>query len=157
MAYATVEDMIIRYGAAEITRLSTPDGVDATGPIPEPINVALVTASALIDTYLRKRYRVPLDVAPVEIQWACCTLARYDLSTGGERSPGEIARKDREDTIGWLGAIASGRVLLDLAEVAPGLESYATMQARRPMLGGAPGEDFGFGCNTFGFWEGGFS
>jgi phage gp36-like protein len=130
MAYATVADMVLRFGAAEMIRASTPDGAEAVAVVDAPICQKLDDASALIDTYLRKRYRVPLDVAPAEVSRACCLLARYDLSTGGERQPSELVRTDREEVISWLGKIARGEVVLDLAEVAPGDESFATFQSR---------------------------
>jgi phage gp36-like protein len=159
MAYARVDDMVRWFGAAEMIRLSTPDGVAASTVVPGPIEDALERASSMIDTYLRKRYQVPLEVAPSEIGRAACLLARYDLSTGGERMPGEQTKLDRQDTIAWLRDIAAGRVVLDLAEVAPGMESYATMHTRRPMLGSADDNgmpDCGPGGwpTAAGFWGG---
>ncbi len=89
MAYATIADMIDRFGESEMIRLSTPDGADLVAVVPDPIDRALDEASALIDTYLRRRYRMPLTVAPPEVRRACCILARYDLSTGGQRNPSD--------------------------------------------------------------------
>ena len=131
MAYATVADMVARFGAAEMVRASTPDGADAVLLVPAPIMTALQEASVTIDTYLRKRYRVPLDLpAPSEIQRACCLMARYDLSLGGERNPSEQTKQNRDETVSWLKGIARGDMTLDLAEVAPGDESFATFQSR---------------------------
>jgi phage gp36-like protein len=148
MAYATIADMVLRFGEAELIRATTPDGAEAVAIVPAPVHVALREASAVIDGYLRKRYRVPLDLAPDEINRACCHLARYDLSLGGERSPSEQTTKNRDDMISWLGRISRGEVLLDLAEVAPGEESFATMQTRRDVFSDRGEERGGFG----GFW-----
>lgn len=147
MAYASIADMVLRFGEAEMIRATTPDGAEAVAIVEAPANKALEDASALIDTYLRKRYRVPLDLPTSEINRACCMLARYDLSLGGERSPSEQTLKTRDDVVSWLNRIARGEVLLDLAEVAPGDESFATMQSRRDVFSDRQDHD-GFG----GFW-----
>lgn len=149
MAYATIADMVLRFGEAELIRATTPDGAEAVAIIAAPVNVALAEASATIDGYLRNRYRVPLDIAPAEIQRACCMLARYDLSLGGERSPSEQTQKTRDETVQWLSRVARGEVVLDLAEMAPGDESFAAQQSRRPVFGTDGG-----GCGDGG-WGGG--
>lgn len=150
MAYATVDDMVSRWGVAEMIGASTPDGAPATVVMPEPINVALENASALIDGYLRRRYRVPLEAVPPEINDACCKLARYEVNTGGSKAPSEQTIKGRDDTIAWLTRIASGTVVLGMEEVTTGDQSFATARARRPVFGGHEGDEH-FGC---GFWEG---
>jgi phage gp36-like protein len=153
MAYASIDDMVQRFGEAEMIRASTPDGAEAVAIVPPKICAALDDASAIIDTYLRKRYRVPLDVAPAEITRACCIIARYDISTGGQRQAAEQVEKDRDAIMSWLGKIAAGSVVLDLKEVAPGDESYATTQSRTPMLSDGqfgPGNGGYQGCG--GFW-----
>jgi phage gp36-like protein len=148
MAYATVDDMVQRFGEAEMIRASTPDGQDAVTVVQAPICTALDDASSTIDSYLRKRYRVPLEVAPPEINRACCMLARYDLGLGGERSVSEQTQKAREETIQWLARIARGEVVLGMEEVTAGDESFATTESRRPVFGGRDGGD----RDGFGFW-----
>jgi phage gp36-like protein len=139
MAYATVEDMIVRFGEEQMIQLSTPAGTDMVAVVREPVVVALGEVSAIIDTYLRKRYRAPLDVAPKEIKRACCILARYELSTGEQKQPTETMTEQRDATISWLKQISTGAVVLDLEEVASGDESYAAMSGRDPVFGGSCG------------------
>jgi phage gp36-like protein len=154
MAYASIADMVLRYGNNEIARASTPDGVDVGQIVPEPVVAALEDASAVIDGYLRKRYRVPLDVAPTEVQLACCRLARYSLSTGGERQPAEQTQKDQEATMRWLKDISLGHVLLDLQEVAVGQESFAAVHSRRDRLSDRADELGMYDGYGGGFWGG---
>lgn len=154
MAYASVADMIDRFGQAEMIRMTTPDGAEMVGVVSEPIDRALDDASALIDTWLRKRYRMPLTVAPPEIRRACCLLARYDLSTGGGRTPADQTVKEREETIAWLRSIGAGNALLDLAEVSVSDQSYAT-QSSRSAVYGTDGPVGGCAAQTGGFWDGG--
>jgi phage gp36-like protein len=152
MAYASVADMIDRFGAAEMIRASTPDGAEMIAVVAEPIARALDDAAAIIDTWLRKRYRMPLTVAPPEIRRACCILARFDLMNGGNRTPSEPAIEERKEIMAWLRAVGDGRALLDLAEVTVSDQSYATQQSRPAIYGGEP-----MGCSvpTDGFWSGG--
>lgn len=115
MPYATVNDMVERFGQIEMIRLSTrddalPESID--GP---RIETALADASALIDSYLRARYAVPLSPIPREIIRACCYLARYDLAQGGEQKPTEQVTKDHANTLTWLDAMASSEGRLDAA------------------------------------------
>lgn len=116
MPYATITDMILKFGAIEMRRLSSADG-DLPDHVEAPrIEDALSAASVQIDSYLRKRYPLPLPAPPSELNRAACVLARYDLATGGDRSPSEEMRLARKEVIGWLEAIADGRVELAGAE-----------------------------------------
>jgi phage gp36-like protein len=160
MSYATVDDMVTRFGAAEMIRASTPDGAPAVALIPAPIQAALDDATSLIDGYLRKRYRVPLDLAPQEINAACCILARYTLATGGERNPSDQVKADRAEKLAWLKLVAQGGVSLGVEEIAPGGESYAQQRTRGQVFQDQePLTNCGFGGGAGfdgGFFGGGF-
>ncbi len=132
--YASVQDLIDRYGETELVRLTTPDGADMDGIDTDRVEGALREACALVDTYLRKRYNVPLDIAPPEIRRATCVLTRYDLMHGDQREPTEQARLARKEVVDWLSDIAAGKVQLDLEEVAPGEDSYSQASTRRAPL-----------------------
>lgn len=132
-AYATVTDMITRFGETEMIRLTTPSGADMDAVVCEKAEAALADASAQIDTYLRKRYMVPLDLVPPEIGRACCILARYDLYLGEDKQPSDQVKETRAEVVRWLGEISLGRVLLDLTEVEAGDNSYAQAQTRCPV------------------------
>lgn len=154
MAYASVDDMIGRFGEGEMARASTPENTPVTAVIPAPIQTALDDASAIIDSFLRKRYNVPLEAVPPEINRACCMLARYDLGMGTERSISDQVKQAREETFSWLRGIANGTVVLGMEEVTAGDESFATTSSRCPVFGGDNGYDSG-DYQTFGFWNGG--
>ena len=129
MAYATSDDMVARYGQTEMIRLSTPFGQDMLWVVTDPINTALDDASSVVDTYLRRRYAVPLQAAPPEIRRACQLLARYDLYQGEQKSPTEQVIKDRDETLAWLRAVSRGDVVLDLREMLSQDESTAMTTA----------------------------
>jgi phage gp36-like protein len=131
MAYATVSDMIARFGAPELIRISTPADQDMDGVVGPVVDAALEDASALMDSYIRRRYSTPLDVAPPEVVAACCNMARFNLATGdGKTCSDEVkSRNDRAER--WLRDIAKGDVRLDLEEVAPTTEETAEVYIGR--------------------------
>ncbi len=155
MAYASVQDMIDRFGEGEMARASTPENTPITAVIPAPIQTALDDASATIDSYLRRRYAVPLQAVPPEINRACCMLARLDLGLGNEKTVSEQAQKAADAATSWLKQLANGTADLGMEEVTPGEESFATMSSRRGVFGGDECYGADFGRDECGFWGGG--
>jgi len=135
MAYATVQDLIDRFGQTELVRLTTPADQDLDGIVMPVAEAKLDDATAVIDSYVGRRYQVPMSVAPQVIVRACCILARYDLATGEQREPTEQMRLQRQETMAWLRDVSIGTVVLDLDEVAPGDESYAMASTRDAVYG----------------------
>lgn len=122
MAYATVDDMIAQWGEAEMIRLSSPEGQLDELVVTARVELALADVSAVIDTYLRRRYPVPLEAPiPVEIVRAAKILARYDLSTGEQKTPGSAVRAERDDITAWLKGIAEGKIDLPIATATSGV------------------------------------
>jgi len=111
--YATVANMIDRFGELEMIRLSKPDDRTAEEVDAAKIEVALADGSALIDDYLRKRYQVPVATPPESLVRANCVLARYDLAQGERTEPTEQMRLARKEVIGLLEALANGSVTID--------------------------------------------
>lgn len=138
MAYATVQDMIGRFGQLEMLRLSSVDGElpDVVNPV--PVEQALADADGIIDTYLRKRYSVPLAPVPQPITRASCILARYDLSVGGDREPADQVKNDRKDVVAWLTQLSTGTATL---EGVARIDASSSAQARdRERMFGRHGE-----------------
>ncbi len=136
MAYATPQDLVQRFGEQEIVRLTTPGGQDLDGVVTDTAEAALEDASATIDSYVRKRYRTPIDVELPEIRRVCLDLTRYDLSTGDGKQPSEETRERYKAAMDWLRDVASGKAVLELDEVAAGDESYAQVTTRLAVFGG---------------------
>lgn len=135
MVYATPSDMIDRFGQAEMIRLTTEDGAAMTAVDTDKLTRAIAEAQAQADTFLRKRYDVPLTEVPLEIRRVVCIMARYDLAHGESREPSEQVRLARKEAIEWLGQIARGEVELDLDEVQSGSDSFAIMSDRTQTYG----------------------
>lgn len=134
MSYATVADMVSRFGELEMLRLSVADGSlpAADEPMPEArVAQALQDASLQIDSYLRVRYAVPVSPAPESLVRAACVLARYDLAHGGDREPSEQMRLARKEVREWLEKLGAGAASLEgLVPVSAG--SGARVSDRAP-------------------------
>ncbi|MDR1889646.1 MAG: DUF1320 domain-containing protein [Zoogloeaceae bacterium] len=77
MPYATLADMVERFGQAEIDQCAdiTGDGVRDLATVAK----AAADADAEIDAALARRYRVPLRPAPLLIKRIACDLMRESL------------------------------------------------------------------------------
>lgn len=135
MAYATVQDMIDRFGATEMLRLSSVDGELPDTVTAYPVEKAIADADGIIDSYLRKRHAVPLSPVPQVITRASCILARYDLSVGGDREPADQVKNDRKDIVAWLTQIAAGTVTLEGVDTPVLPSSVGRTQDRERMFG----------------------
>lgn len=130
MPYATTADLIRRFGQQELVRLTTPAGEDMDGVVVVTAEAALNEASALMDSYLRRQVRTPIDLAPPEVAMFAADIARHILSTGDGKTPGDEVQRRYDAAMRWLRDVASGAVKLDADEVVAGDESFAQMRER---------------------------
>ncbi|SIQ23929.1 Mu-like prophage protein gp36 [Rhizobium sp. RU35A] len=117
--YATVSDMIARFGETQMIRLSQPEDRTAETVDAGRIETALSDVSAVIDGYIRGRYLAPIANPPPEIVRAACVLARYELAQGEHVEPSEEMGKARAATITWLENIARELINLDVPAALP--------------------------------------
>lgn len=125
MSYATLSDLIARFGEREIVDLTDRTGV---GAVDEAIaQAALDEAASMIDGYLRDRYALPVAApVPAVLARIACDLARFYLAA--ERATEEM--RDRHDAARRLLAdIASGRVRLGIAAPDPLTDGLAAAKA----------------------------
>lgn len=115
MAYATINDMVERFGQIEMIRLSTRDTALMEAIDGARVAELLEDATSVINSHLRRRYAVPLSPVPREIRRACCILARYDLAQGGEQTPTEAMETERSQVMKWLRELGEGDARLDVA------------------------------------------
>lgn len=116
MSYATKQDMIARYGLNNLVELT--DRADpATGVIEENIlQASLDAADALINSYIGKRYQVPLAQTPAVLRPHAEVIAYYSLHRG--HYPEQL-RTEYEDSIGYLKQLSRGEAVLDVAGSQP--------------------------------------
>lgn len=115
MAYCTQQDMTDRFGAEELIELtdrSQLGQIDAT-----VLGRAIDDATDTIDTYLTKRYTLPLASIPTVLKRLCCDIARYYLH--GIDAPDGV--DDRHSAaLSMLKSIATGTIDLDVGEASGG-------------------------------------
>jgi phage gp36-like protein len=107
VSYATQQDLIDRFGNAEILALADRDGdaaIDAA-----VMSGALADADSEIDGYLAKRYGLPLASVPDRLKRVAADLARFNLHTN---DPPEYVQKAADDARRWLRDVANGLVEL---------------------------------------------
>lgn len=109
MSYATLADLVARYGEDELVSLTD---VNRSGAINVGVlNQAISDADSEIDSYVAVRFSLPLATVPKELTRVACDIARYRLYD--DRAPDEI-RKRYEDAVKWLAAVANGSRSLGL-------------------------------------------
>lgn len=105
--YATKSDMLNRYEEKSLIQLT-----DRTEPYTDVIvdsvlNTAIADASALIDGYIGRRYKLPLADTPPLLTKICCVLTYYALHRG---MADEETIKDRKDQMDILDRIEIGKL-----------------------------------------------
>ena len=114
MAYASIQDLIDRFGLAEVKQLApstAPVGYDQAR-----LEQVLDDASAELDSYLGARYPTPLDPVPGLVVKYCADLARETLDKNGRDSVLEAGKRARA----WARDVAKGAATLGSTEGAGG-------------------------------------
>lgn len=141
MAYATVVQMVARFGEQELIQLSDPE---AKALKSAAIEEALADASGVMDSYLARRYSLPLTLAtPLPALVDCCAdLALYRLMRLRRRGAVEDAKERSEACMAWLKDVASGKAIireLELPAAVPGGQVHMTSNPRLFSRGGLRG------------------
>lgn len=114
--YATVDEMIARFGEREMIELSDrlePFAHVVSRPV---VEAALADASAEIDGYVQARFPLPLSPAPRLLVRICCDLARKFLYR--DRPP-EAVTTDADTARRQLLQISRGELALEGAAGTP--------------------------------------
>jgi phage gp36-like protein len=114
MSYAALADLTERFGATELGELC-PDGNGGVDPV--RTQQALDDAGAIIDSYLRPRYALPLPVVPPLLGRLECDLARALIyaSTPGTL-PTDAVKAARDAAMTHLRDLGAGKAMLDLPD-----------------------------------------
>ena len=126
MAYTTTQDVIDRLGNALAAQLTTESS--STTPDQDVITEHRAGAEALVDSYLAKRYQVPIDTAVYThvaelLKSKALDVCVYELRKRRPPVPDDVT-KAYESVVAWLTAVAAGDV--DLPAVAAALPAPTT-------------------------------
>lgn len=114
MSYCTQQDLIDRFGEAELIELTDEHGteeVDATR-----IAQAIAYADALIESHIAGRFTVPLSPVPEILNELACDIVHYRLFIHG--APEHVMQRQR-DAVASLRDIGAGRMSLGIDDPAP--------------------------------------
>ncbi|WP_429956213.1 gp436 family protein [Gluconobacter japonicus] len=130
MAYATVQDMMLRYSEAEILEVTTPPGQEYGQIDQAKVQAALNDATDEMDGYLRRRYQTPVPVVPAKMVSVCCALARFNLCESGYVIAGEKVTDAHKGALAWLRGVSAGSIVLEGELQANTSENWAEYQGR---------------------------
>ncbi|PKL41763.1 MAG: DUF1320 domain-containing protein, partial [Candidatus Riflebacteria bacterium HGW-Riflebacteria-2] len=105
MSYAVVQDMVDRFGAAELIQLTDRSEVPTGTYDSDLIEQALSDAEAEINAYLASRYALPLAEVPETLVRLTCNIARYQLY--GSSLTEEVTKR-YNDAIAFLKNVSRG-------------------------------------------------
>lgn len=126
--YATLEDMRGLYGEGELISLSDRAG---TGTVDGALVAdALTRAGSEADSYLSRRYVLPLAEVPPVLKTVVCDIARH-LLTGGPTTETDPIETRYKRAVAWLGDIAAGKADLPLPAPVGGSVGPAFSSGRR--------------------------
>ena len=133
MPYATLQDLVDRFGYEQLAQLSDRDAGAVVDDV--VIGRALADADAEIDGYLTALYALPLTAVPALLARMACDIARYRLF--GDRVTEQV-RQLYTDAVRDLKAIASGAIRIDgAAPLTPSSASTTIkVSAPSPVFGG---------------------
>lgn len=125
MDYASVQDMVDRFGALELIQLTDKDTIPPSVLDGDLVAVKLADAQAFVDGYVGQCYRLPLEgcfkpaadangeparVPPPVLTRLTCDLARYYLYD--DLAPENEVYRRYQAAVKELEAIAAGRAQL---------------------------------------------
>lgn len=121
MAYASVADMVARFGDLEIIQITDRN---QDGLIDDDVAlVALEDATAEIDAYLG-RFKRPFGDTPPVLVRLCCDIARYRLTAAsGVLITEEIRNRYKIDVLDLLRSLAKGEVQLGIDDTGAQIEA----------------------------------
>ncbi|PZR89644.1 MAG: DUF1320 domain-containing protein [Stutzerimonas stutzeri] len=131
MAYATKQDLLDRFGEAELVQLTDKVNRPVSTIDDVPVSRALGDAAALIDGYIGKLYRLPLSALPPVLTKNACDIARYYLHGKAAEKDGPVERA-YDEAVSWLKDVSKGVVTLDAEGVAPAQAGGGSVKASAP-------------------------
>lgn len=138
MAYASQTDIVELYGAnALVVADRDGDGV----PDADAVTRALDLSSGEMDTYIGRRYNLPLPALTISstahLTQLCVDIAVYRLALSQDVATAEH-RLRYEDALSVLTKIADGRAALSLSPLVPGEGGDLEITGPTPIVVGGP-------------------
>jgi phage gp36-like protein len=130
MAYVTQQQLIDRFGEAELIQLTDREN---TGSVDTAVlDQAIADAGAEYDGYLASRYQLPISPVPAIIALYVGDVVRYRLYDDGAT---EEVRKRYEDAIKFARMVGEGKLRLGAAVDEPVAAGGAQMESGGRVFG----------------------
>lgn len=113
MTYCTQQDLVDRFGSTRLVQLT--DRVNKPASTIDAVMVArhVADADSLINSYLAKRYQLPLTVpVPAALTKVAVDLAWYFLLGDTVEKDSSAALAHRE-ALSWLKSVSAGTVVIE--------------------------------------------
>jgi phage gp36-like protein len=107
-AYATIQDLTDRFGAAELVYHTDKASPPTGAPDADALGRALGDAAAVIDSYLSSRYRLPLAQVDPVLTKIACDLARANYQGDAIERDGVVVANQKA-ALAALRDLADGR------------------------------------------------
>lgn len=133
MAYCTLQELTDRYSQRMLVEIS--DRADApTGMVDtDLIDRAIADGDALIDGYLKVRYRLPLAIGPGGVPRLVKDLSlRISIYYAHAHVAADKIRCDYEEALATLKHISQGLIRLDLDGVEPEASGASEVRTNNP-------------------------
>lgn len=129
MAYCTLQELTDRYSQRMLVEIS--DRADApTGAVDtDLIDRAIADADALIDGYLKVRYRLPLASIPRLVKDLSLRISIYYAHA---HIASDKIRRDYEEALSTLKHISQGLIRLDLDGAEPEASGASEVRTNNP-------------------------
>lgn len=110
MTYATQQDLIDRFGERELVELT--DRADPPAGVIDAavVAAALADADEIVNSYVGKRYDLPLASVPAVLTRVAGDIARHLLH---KDAPSEAVQKARDEALRFLRDVSKGEAVLD--------------------------------------------
>lgn len=112
MPYATKQQLVDRFGEAELIRLTDKNVPRGNWIVDQVLDGAIADADSVIDSHLQSRYTLPLGAVPTVLTRFACDLVRYFLYDDG--APDHVKTR-YDNAMSFLKAVARGEVNLGLS------------------------------------------
>lgn len=131
MSYATVADMVERFGEQKLAQLTDRVNKPASTIDNSVVEAALRDAVALANGYLSKLYRLPLSDVPPVLTRMTADIAFYYLN--GTRVAADAPEtRNHLAAIAWLKDVAKGLVSLEAEGIAAPQLGDGSVQVNAP-------------------------
>lgn len=131
MAYVTQQDLIDRFGSNELIQLTDKTNRPATTIDATEVAAKIADAEAVADSYLAKRYALPLNPVPDVLLPIVANIARYYLFGERAEKDSTVAR-NHKDALAWLKDVAAGTVQLEAEGIASAQAAGGQVQVSAP-------------------------